>query len=500
MYAPSIPDFTLFTLNQAMLKKRPLLYRLALLPCVLLLPVSVAWAQNALPAKVSEMLQQNEIPSSALSLTVIATDSTTPLLQQQAEQPVNPASTMKLVTTLVALEELGPQFRWKTRLMSEATSTREVLKGNLYLKGGGDPNLTWDKFALMLRTLRQQGIRKIQGNLVLDRSYFNPVRIDLDAAPFDEHPDAYYNVIPDALLVHSNLSSVQITSDSKKIQASLLMPLDKVSVETHLHFNQKSCADWEKEWQPPQAITQPRDVLELRLSGGFPKNCQITNHLNLLDRNQYIARLFRQLWQEMGGSWQGQVVDGTTPDSAKLLVERQSDTLAETVRVVNKFSDNMMARSLLLTLGAEQATAGNSLDQGKQRIRDWLHKKQIADSALVVENGSGLSRNERLSSQLLAQVLQAGWRSSWNAEYQSSLPIVALDGTMRRRLKGSAADSRARIKTGTLKDSVAVAGYVRDIRDQTWIVVAIVNHDAASRAKPALDALIDWVAAGRPNL
>ena len=459
-------------------------------------------AQTALPLKVEDAFRNSTVPSAAMSAVVIPLNSAaaTPVLQQNADASFSPASTMKLLTTLIALEELGPTFRWKTQFLADKPLKKEVLNGNLYLRGGGDPNLTWEKFSVMLRALRTQGIRKINGDLILDRSYFQPERLDIGAPPFDEHPDAYYNVIPDALLIHSNLLSFAIESTTEKIDTRLLTPLDKIKFSNHLHFNEKSCAEWESEWKSPVIEFQRKEQIEIMLSGGFPRRCKITTHLNIIERNQYIAHMFRTLWQEMGGTWQGQVRDGLVPANATLLHERASETLADTLRIVNKQSDNAMAKILFLTLGAESPDKinSNTVQTADARVRNWLAKQGINDAGLVLENGSGLSRTERISANQMAAILAVGARSLWNPEFSSSMPVAALDGTMRKRLKGSAGELRARIKTGTLKNTTAIAGYVRDIRDQQWIVVAMINHDDAAKAKSALDELLNWVAAGRP--
>lgn len=478
----------------------------------------VVCAQNSLPPSVENAFNKSNVPLQAFSAVVMPANGGPAVLAQAADRPMNPASTMKLLTTMVALEELGPNFRWKTQVLANRGGKKlDNYIGNLYLRGGADPNLNLEKLGGILRNLRQQGLRKIHGDIILDRSYFQPERPDIGAPQFDEYPDAYYNVIPDALLVQSNLTSISIDSGTDKIEAHLNTPLARVRLTNHLYFNDLPCSAWETEWQAPlienmvnaedpdidmaSAAKRPvaRGGLEITLNGGFPKRCKITNDINILDRNQNIAHLIRALWQEMGGSWQGEVRDGKTPASAVLLTERWSDPLADVLRTINKHSDNVMARTLYLTLGAESGSQQNpnNLRDAEYRIRQWLGKQSISDAGLVLENGSGLSRDERITPQQMAGVLQVAAHSNWYPEFASSLPVAAMDGTMRRRLKGGPAAWRARIKTGTLKDVVAIAGFVRDINDQLWVVVAMINHEEALKAKPALDELINWVAAGK---
>ncbi len=495
-----------------------------------LLPTLVATAAaqgipGNLPTAVEAIFNRSNVPLQSFSAIVVPAYGGPAVMAQTPDKPMNPASTMKLLTTLIGLEELGPAFRWKTQVLADRSSKKlDNYVGNLYLRGGADPNLNLEKLGGILRTLRQQGLRKIRGDIILDRSYFQPERIDIDAPQFDEYPDAYYNVIPDALLVQSNLTSISIDAGTDKIEARLNTPLDKVRLTNHLHFNELPCSAWESEWQPPVidvmsngnddedkdtattlAAKRPphqtaRSGLEITLNGGFPKRCKITNNINILDRNQHIAHVIRALWQEMGGSWQGEVRDGKTPPTAMLLTERLSDPLADVLRTINKQSDNVMARMLYLTLGAESTSRQNtnSLQAAEARIRQWLFKQGINDAGLVLENGAGLSRIERITPQQMAGVLQIAARSNWYPEFASSLPVASLDGTMRRRLKGGPAELRARVKTGTLKDVVAIAGFVRDINDQQWIVVAMINHEEAGKAKAALDELLNWVAAGKP--
>jgi len=189
-----------------------------------------------------------------------------------------------------------------------------------------------------------------------------------------------------------------------------------------------------------------------------------------------------------------------------LFAEHVSRSLPEIIRDTNKPSDNALARTLFLSLGSlESDPVGGSRPQSTIAalstagradlvIRGWMRKQGIDDAGLVLENGSGLSRNERISALQMGRLLQAGLRSKWAPEFQASLPIAGVDGTMRRRLKDSPAFERARIKTGTLKNAFAIAGYVPDAKGQPCVVVAIINADGAGAGRAAFDALIDWVA------
>ncbi|MBR7801399.1 D-alanyl-D-alanine carboxypeptidase/D-alanyl-D-alanine endopeptidase [Undibacterium fentianense] len=460
-------------------------------------------AQTAPPASVEVLLKKAGLKNQYLSMVVMPAREGKPEFAYQAENIVSPASTLKLLTSFIALDELGPNFRWKTQAYIDAPIQQQVLQGKLYLKGGGDPNLTYDKLSLFLRSLRIQGLRDIQGDIVLDRNYFQPNRPELNASNFDDNPDAYYNVIPDALLIHSNITALTITADQQQVEVKLATPMDKVQVINQIARSNAPCNEWKNSWQAPKAQLDQTGQIQIILKGSFPKNCQTTVYLNLLDRNTYIASVLRALWQELGGSWQGKVIDGAVPPNATLLGQKESETLADTIRIINKFSDNAMARIAFMTMGAESALAKNFADTNQAAnavVRDWFFKHDISAQGLVIENGSGLSRIDRISPMQLAHILRVAANSHWYPEFASSLPIVGIDGSMRNRLKTSKAEAKARIKTGYLKNVMAIAGYVRDQQDRDWIVVALLNTEdmPANKGKAALDEVINWVALGRP--
>jgi D-alanyl-D-alanine carboxypeptidase/D-alanyl-D-alanine-endopeptidase (penicillin-binding protein 4) len=456
-------------------------------------------AQGNLPEEVSAALGAAQIDETSFSAVVLPIRGGAPRLAHFEQRAMAPASTMKLVTTLVALEELGPVFRWQTQLLTQASLKGSTLRGPLYLRGGGDPNLNWDSLRAMFRSLRSQGVRRLDGDLILDRSFFRPTRLDVGAPAFDESPDAYYNVIPDALLLNGNLIEFELESGAKQTAVRTLPPLDRFRIDAALTLNDSNCEAWDDNWDKPQIQTRADGSTTLLLRGAFPRNCKTKTRLSLLDRNLYIERFVRAFWKELGGSWKGKAADGLTPPEARLLVERASSTLADAVRPINKTSDNAMTRTLYLTLGTRLPTEGrsdNTSTNAAAAVQNWFFRHGIADDGLVLDNGSGLSRLERISPRQLAALLQVGAGSNWFAEFASSFPIVATDSAMRKRLTESPAAGRARIKTGTLRDATAVAGYVRDKDNQDWVVVAIINHPDAKKGRPALDAVIHWAAKG----
>jgi D-alanyl-D-alanine carboxypeptidase/D-alanyl-D-alanine-endopeptidase (penicillin-binding protein 4) len=463
-------------------------------------------ARAQLPEPVTRLLAEHGMRPEAVSALVLRGDQV--ILSHLAERPMQPASTMKLVTTLVSLEHLGPVFRGRTELLTNGDVKGETLKGDLVLRGGADADLSGEVLEGMLRALHNAGIRRIEGNLVLDRSVFNPARLDVGLPPFDESPEAYYNVIPDALLVNKNMLQIDMRSTDKRLQLEMQPALAGVTIASNMTLVDADCASWENGWKLPQVVHTDKDRIKVVLQGTYPKNCAKTNSINVLERDAYIDGLFRLTWKQLGGKLNGKTLTGSAPLDARLLAEHRARALPEVVRDTNKPSDNALARTLFLSLGALEAdpvlgsrplpvVAGETTyTRADATIRTWMRAHGIDDSGFVIENGSGLSRIERISPLQMGGLLRAGLRSNWMPEFLASMPIAATDGTMRRRLGGSPAAGRARLKTGTLRNVVAVAGYVPDAGGVQNVVVAMVNDDLAGegRGRAVVDALVDWVA------
>jgi len=463
-------------------------------------------AQAQLPEPVTRLLAEQGMTPQAVSALVLRGDQV--VLAHLADRPMQPASTMKLVTTLVSLEQLGPVFRGRTELLSNADLSKGVLKGDLVLRGGADADLSGEVLEGMLRALRNAGIERIAGNLVLDRSLFSPARSDVGLPPFDESPEAYYNVIPDALLVNKNMLQVDMRSTDKRLRLDMQPALAGVTITSHMQLIEADCAKWEDGWKLPQTVRAAGGKLEVVLQGTYPKNCARTNSINVLERDDYIDGLFRLKWKQLGGKLSGKTVAASAPPDARLLAEHRARALPEVVRDTNKPSDNALARTLFLSLGALEADPllgsrplpamadQSTYTRADGAVRNWMRAHGIDDSGLVMENGSGLSRIERISPVQMGSLLRAGLRSNWAPEFMASMPIAATDGTMRRRLNGSPAAGRARLKTGTLRNVVAVAGYVPDANGVQNVVVAMVNDELAGdgRGRAVVDALVDWVA------
>ena len=474
--------------------------------CSMLLPLWLAgcasvvpWAPVGLPPAVAGALQCARLPDSALGVQVAALDTPVggPVLAHQAERSMQPGSTMKLVTSVVALDRLGPNHRGHTELLTAAPQQGEVLRGDLVLRGGADPELELPQLWQMFQELRWQGVREIDGDIVLDRRLFRPERPDLGLPPFDESPEFPYNVVPDALNLAGSLVGLELRAEATGVQARLLPPLPGVLIESRLTLNDRPCRDWDDDWTTPQAETGPDGRVTLVLKGAFPRACTQRVALQLFDRDQQAERQLRWLWQDLGGVWHGRVRSGATPPEARRIARHDARPWGELMRPLNKRSDNVYARLLYLSLGLADAAANPELTSqalADRVVRDWFMRQGISTDGLVMDNGSGLSRAERISPGQMVGVLRAGLTGPNAADLLMSLPTVGVDGTMRNRLKDSVAAGRARLKSGTLRNVTAVAGTVTDVRGRVWLVAAMLNDEAAGRARRVLDVLVDWVA------
>lgn len=453
-----------------------------LIPLLLLLFAAAADAA-ALPREVRQALKQAGIPQDAIAVEVRAVGARKPLISLNAGRAMNPASTMKLLTTYAALDLLGPAYTWKTEAWLDGELKDGVLHGDLVLKGYGDPKFTIEQFWLWLAELRARGLREIRGDLVLDRSFFElPPH---DPAAFDNDPLRAYNVGPDALLLNFNTLRLRYLPEGDRLNVVAEPPLEGVRLDNRLAPRPVGgCDDWED-----GIVVQP-DGDSVVLQGGYPGECGEREHnLSAMPHSRYVDAVFRSLWKELGGTLRGKQREGGASGAARLFSTHRSEPLGSVIRDINKYSNNVMTRQLFLTLGAaERANVARST----QAMADWLQKQGLDFPELVLENGAGLSRSERISAAHLAQLLQHAAAHRYRAELQSSLPILGVDGSVKKRLKGSPAASHAHLKTGTLEGVKTLAGYVRS-QGGEWVVVFFINHPNARRGQAAQDALIEWV-------
>ena len=439
-----------------------------------------------LPESVAAELRAARVPLNAVAITLVPLSGSGVTMAINEHQPMNPASTMKIATTLAGLELLGPQYVWRTEALAAAPVKRGVLEGDLWLRGSGDPRLVIEDLWLLVQRIRGSGVREIRGDLVLDRSAHEP--IEHDPAAFDGEALRPYNAGPDALLLNYKAVSFHFVPDTemRQVRVYALPAIDGMVVPSTVKAAEGACNDWRARVGGDFA-----DPMRPQFRGVFPLSCgDKVWHVNLFSPVQYAQAVFRPLWEASGGTWRGRARDGVAPADARRIAAHESPPLAEVIRDINKFSNNVMARQLFLTIGAESRKQPASMERAQRAVGDWMVSRGLDRREFVLENGAGLSRIERLTSAGLARLLVAAFESPLMPELMSSLPIVGVDGTMRKR---TGAAGSAHIKTGLLADTRAIAGYVLAASGRRYAIVAFVNHPNAGATQGALDALLNWV-------
>lgn len=464
--------------------------------------IDPAALRAGLPATVLTALRRANVPLSAASFYVVKVGAPSARASWNAQQPMNPASTMKVVTTFAGLQLLGPDYRWQTSLYADAAPEPDgTLNGNLYLRGHGDPKLVPEEMAKLVSQARRYGVSNINGDLVLDRSYFAD---GLDGnGTIDGETTRAYNVSPDALLYSFKTLSFTISPDpaTRSVAVSVTPALAQLRVDNRLTLRNGRCGDW-RTGANPAIMPQPDGTVVASFDGSYSTDCgEHVVNLATLSHSDFIWGGFVAEWQRAGGTFAHPpgVRAGKVPRNAILLARHYGEPLADIVRDINKFSNNVMARQLFLTIGAEIDRSGPASTARSARvIQRWLSRQGLDMPDLVLENGSGLSRDERISAYDMARLLQQALASNVGNDLIDSLPILGVDGTLRNRLTRAHAAGNAYLKTGTLQDVRALAGYVDALNGDRYVVVAYINHPNASAAQEAHDALMQWVYRGAP--
>ena len=443
-----------------------------------------------LPISLVDALKKSSIPQSSVAVYVQAVDAATPFISHNANKSLNPASVMKLVTTNAALDLLTPAYRWKTEVYRDGELQNGVLNGNLIVKGYGDPSFNAQEFWRLLMSLQQAGIREIKGDLIIDKTFF--AKSVGTRKTFDDETWRAYNAEPSAFLVNGRNTSFKFVATAAAVNLSQEFELPEIQIVNNMRVSQAACGEWRNKFG--YTVESLSNKAVVTFNGTFSPDCgERYLELSVLSDEQYAFYIFKKLWRELGGVFNGQLKLQELPVSAVKVIEQVSDPLGYVVRDINKWSNNLMARQLLLTLGAEKQGLPATEAKGAAVIKDWLATKGIDAKELVIENGSGLSRIERINSEHLGQMLVSAYHSPVMPELLASLPILGIDGTTMKRLKTSASAGRVHLKTGSLDGVSSIAGYVLNAQNNRYVVVMTVNHNKALDSKAAQDALIEWV-------
>jgi serine-type D-Ala-D-Ala carboxypeptidase/endopeptidase (penicillin-binding protein 4) len=463
---------------------------------VVALLLSLQWADaaaQAVPPPVAAALHSAAIAQHEYGVAVLPLDGGPALVTHNAEVAFNPASTMKLVTTYAALALLGPEYRWHTSVAMRGRLIGDVLHGDLVLRGGGDPKLVIEDVTELVGRLRAGGLREIAGNLVIDDSLYEA---DGEGGSIDGDASQPYNVRPYAALMNFKATRFLIQPRKGGVAITLDPPLAGVKLVNEVKLVRGPCRFGANGLAIRDAGTEARP--EIRVGGAYASGCgEQSTMAAVLNHRQFIEAFFRSAWQAAGGDWTGRAV--LEPGPSRRLQTPLADwtsprTLADVVKDINKFSNNVMARQVMLQTSAEYAPGQPAtLARARRVIGRWLEQRGLHFPELVIDNGSGLSRDERISPASLAKLLIDVGLSDHRAVFVDSLPVIGVDGTMQHRLASDPVAGNGWIKTGSLEGVRSIAGYVNAASGKRYAIVMLVNGPRAGGARPAQDALLRWV-------
>jgi len=483
----------------------------AMLAIALTLGASAASAAPPMPSGVTAALRTSGLPTSSFGIDIRPVDAgdDDALFALNAEQDFLLASTTKLVTSLAALDLLGPDHRWRTGAAATGPVANGRLSGDLVISGGA-VGLTAAELLRWFKQMRAQGLGEIGGNIVLDHVALLHER-DPAQAPTTA-VESQPNGPPDPKTYNVGKLMVSVKPASGERAAVVVKPRPANVVVVNDVFMGGGCGAWAR-WRSAEE-TRGGAPLQLWVRGRWDKNCgaediayvkppenvRLAPELGAAPAPPVPApRLVAELWAEAGGKLRGRVVEGGEGAGARRAgSERWSSEVAtplvEVMREMNKTSNNAAARSVLLSLGSDAPARPGKLSAAQAKVRSWLRAQGLADGDIHVDEGSGQSRAERGKPRALVQLLVNAWRGGASQAFVDSLPIAGVDGTLRHRMRSGSASGQAFLKTGTLSDTRALAGYVRGKSGRVYAVAAIVTHPQAAKGTPALDALIEWVA------
>jgi serine-type D-Ala-D-Ala carboxypeptidase/endopeptidase (penicillin-binding protein 4) len=464
---------------------------LSLLLTLGLPPLAPPAAAESLPAPILNALRNHQLDGKGLSIFVQAVDAQEPLLAFNEHVLRNPASVAKVLTSYAALDLLGPAYRWHTEVWVTGPVRDGRLEGDLVIRGGGDPSLTTERLWTMLREIRARGIVEIAGDLVIDDTLFAPNH----ARPgdFDSQPYRAYNVLPSALLVNYNVVTFHIRNEGRNAVVQVDPPMHGFRVENRIESPQGACSGAQNRvaFDLPGGFTGRRAVL----SGQFASSCrELTLWRSVLGAPQFADAVIRYLWIQMGGSIAGELRVAPVPEGARRIVSFPSRPLAEQLRDINKWSNNVMTRHLFLTIGLERHGPPATVEKGREAVEEWLEQRGLYVPGMFIDNGSGLSRRTRVTADMFGRLLIDAWHHPLMPDLVASMPISAVDGTLRNRLRGDT-KGRMHLKTGRLNNVSTIAGIVTSKSGQRYAVVVFKNQqDAPGGAGEAIqDAVLRWV-------
>lgn len=428
------------------------------------------WLQ-AMPQTIAEYIRQSGIAKKDISIYIKEAGRGGKVVASlNAEKTRIPASVIKVMTTYAAVLKLGFDYRWPTKFYTRGTLKNGVLHGDLMIKGFGDPTLNDKDLVKIVSSIRAKGIKRITGNIVIDRTYFKVG--NKDNSGFDKHTYSAYNAMPDAMMFNERVSTVCVTPSKKS--AYKKNSDGSYKLVNQLQYVNKPCKG-RYSW-PGVKIDKNEVMPTVILKGKISKRCGKRNVCKVITKpyKSFYYALKEKLNQEgvkVGGILKLERIS----QDARDLFTYYSRSLEEIVSKTAKKSNNLYARQLLLLLGAKVYGAPATMGKGRSAIVQILSSKgALGNGVLRVDNGSGLSRVSKLNAKLLADMYDNAY-DRYGTRWMETLSIAGVDGTIKRRFRHTVVKNRAWMKTGTVNRVKNIGGYVKNKKGKLYTVVILVN-------------------------
>jgi len=453
---------------------------------LILFPLSLF--SQSLPFDLEEEVSIYPLNKSHYSIFIQSTSSIEPLVSWYAHTKRSPASVIKLLTTYASLLELGYDYRWETKFYYTGSIKRGVLHGDLIVKASGDPTLKTKDINEIVDSLVNQGIKKITGNIVIDKTIFKVS--SRNNSGFDKNIYSPYNAMPDAMMFNQRKSTICVTPHGRRISINKDVPDQSYKIVNKLKSVKGSCRG-SRSW-PKLRIKNNTMILSGKLSRhcGNRKICKVVTKPHL----SFYYTLKKEI-KNRGIKFKGRLKLKKRSKKSRYMFSHYSPSLEEIISITAKKSNNLFARQLLLTLGAKKYGEPSTLKKGRNAIEAILNSHHILEKGKTfIENGSGLSRISKITAQSLGNLLLDG-SSNYDQRWMDTLSVAGIDGTIKRRFSHSTVFGRAWMKTGTIRGVANIAGYVEGASGERYVVVVLVNDKYSSRyGRKLANTVIEWVA------
>lgn len=398
------------------------------------------------------------------------------LYEQNADEKLIPASVNKVLTAYSVLKKLKPTGTFKTQIYSLGPLRDGKLSGDLYIKGGGDPSLVSERLWMLVNEMIRAGIKTVSGNMIVDSTYYDEEKNPESRPKYLK--DQAYNAPIGALSFNFNTTTIFVRpADLPGNPPLVYIDPDNSYIDV---VNQATTG---KAGSSNSLVANRTEFVKgdigdtVLLRGSIPSNSnEIHFYRNIVNPALYAGHMFKAFMEQRGLKFQGNVVEGTVPQTAKLVLEFDSLPMWQVVWGMNKFSNNFVADQLMKKLGAEVWGAPGTLQKGITALQDSLEDIGIKKGSYTVLDGSGLTRGTHISVRNINKVLNAAYKDfSVSSEFIASLGIAGEDGTLKRRFPNSSVQSVLRAKTGTLDGVSALAGFTPSLDKEMLSFVIILN-------------------------